>query len=247
MNRRKPGQSIMEYALIMGIVAVVCIPGLMMLKDSINGSISGMLAPSAAQSSKSNVAKQIAIQTGMPAMQASTTAFAASVNAQDSSVPIGSSQNANIQVSGANGDMQTVYANSATMLELAAQFEQSNPKVSNALIELGQLGQKMALSMANGNKDATEKIWDQFTDLYGTFYEDSQGYGKLSAADQALVSNLTNQSVKLTADFIDIGYGSYTGLNDSRLSPATDKKDAAKQVNSNSVQTEQCGENLKCN
>lgn len=247
MDRKQLGQSIIEYALIMGIVAIVCIPGLLMLKDSLNGSISGMLSSSTTQSFKPNVVKQTVVQPDTSLIQVPTTAFAASVKGQDASLQAGNSQNANIQVSGANGDMQTVYANSATMLELAAQFEQSNPKVSNALIELGQLGQKMALSMASGNKQGTGKLWDQFTGLYGTFYEDSQGYGKLSAADQALVSNLTNQSVKLTADFIDIGYGSYTGLNDSRSSPSSDTTDAANQVNSNSEQTEQCGENLKCN
>lgn len=152
-----------------------------------------------------------------------------------------------IQVSGVNGDATIVAANANALVTLSGRYTKSDPEVSNDLIKLGQLGQKMAQQLDKRDWQTTNSFWEQFTDLYGTMVQDNGVYSRLSTADQALVRAISNQSVQLTSDFTFISYSGYSGFDDYDGGSSAYRDFVVGQVTGNSGQTIQCGKNLKCN
>lgn len=173
----------------------------------------------------------------------------------DITVVLGTGTNLNAVVSqpistmGANGNSATVQANAAQMLAIAAKYSQTAPELSNSIIKLGQLGQQMGHAIDNNDAKTAGQVWDAFATLYREILVEPGVYQKLKPEDQKQIQALTNQSAQLTADFTKIGYAGYTGLDDYRDVPAESNATSklATQVQGNSNQTVQCGQNLSCN
>jgi hypothetical protein len=244
MKQKMQGQSLTEYGLIMALVALLCLPVLVLLKDSIGGGVTHMLPSSKPNNpTTTNILPSGSLPNASPNTNVVNTEVVVSnvVASQDSvdSKPV--------STAGSNGDSSIVQANASKLLTIAAKYTQTTPKLSNALVQLGQLGQQMGQAIASNDKLAASQIWSNFTDLYTDILLLPGVYGKLNPEDQTLVKTLNNQSSQLTANFTGTAYTGHPGLDDYNGVPASSDTKAAEQVQSNSDQTVQCGQNMKCN
>lgn len=156
-----------------------------------------------------------------------------------------------IQTAGVNGDVDQVDTNSARLLALAQQYKDSNQEAHNALTILAQKGEAMARAIRSEDQSRITDTMAGFLGYYSGVVVRSGVYAQLSIQDQSLVNQLSNQNIQISSEQIgQTVYGSVEQQLDTYI-PNQDKNAvsatvAAKQVNKNSDQTRQCGQNLSC-
>jgi len=141
------------------------------------------------------------------------------------------------------------------MIKIAEKYKKTDPKSSNAIVELGKKGQLMAQAMKTGNQAAITTSLNNFNEYFLRHVDNKRGrlgpLSLISRRDGIKVKVLTNRSAQLAALF-STGYIHGQG-NLKRYHSNVDKDNAlgatktASRVHGNSFQTEQCGRKLKCN
>lgn len=239
---KNSGNTLAEYSLIIALVAICSIAGLSRLGFSVANVFSHML-------DKDTKPLVVANQLTADSVNAEADSASTMINRQTEVLPFNTeASDVLIQTVGVNGDIDQVNHNSAQLLALAKQYEDSDPQISNALIILGQKGQSIAQAMQQGQKQGVTDAMADFLGYYsGVVVRSSDVFAQLSAQDQSLVRALSNQNIQLSSERVGHTiYGSSSQQLDSYTPGATSTAAAANQVNGNSTQIKQCGQNLKC-
>lgn len=231
MFQHRRGQTLSEYGLIMGLALLVGLAALGNLSGSVQNGFANMLTSQAHPT------------TTIPGNAGQTMVTAPTVNAQPNMEapvvqgPQVTTAGSSVQVSGANGGK--IYANSQKLFEIAAAYQTSNPAVYNLLIQLGNSGLTLGGTLGEIEAGKITSIESDFNLDYHDYsslaahLKMSEAFKSLSAADQALVLSLTQNTTRTTIEY----------LNSIGGEPATPASTVVKQ---DSTTIKGCGEKGHC-
>jgi hypothetical protein len=219
---RTKGQSLVEFAMTITLVAIVGVAGVMFLGSAIQAELAKLVSPDNTGASGSSV--QISSLppgmsssgsfSGSPLVETPTTGDSTisdtSLNLDSISPPQTTTQTT--QTSGSNGDINTLYANMDSILSFGNSISTSNSTVGNSIVQLGNDGKNLAQAMLQCEQDpscdgptasSATSVQMALNAFQTTYNNDVKGllndgaYAALSQADQQTLDQITADSLSL--------------------------------------------------
>lgn len=163
-NFAHSGNTVAEYAIVLGLILVVSFYGFKILGPALSGNFTKASSTgntlSLLQSPASGFGGSGSGSNSANTAQNTSGGGAGSSLPKASDIVPGNS-NASIQVSGSNGDSGKIYGNAHSIMELASKYKDTDPAAYNLIIKLGLQGQSVAQSMvdlANSNQNQSQAI-----------------------------------------------------------------------------------------
>ncbi len=259
---RHPGNTLTEYSIALGLVALIAVFGLKVLGPAIQSNVTeasqakGTISILSVSPGGVNASKAISGVGGSASIPPPKTSMA-----YNSATPVqvaGSSSV--IQVSGSNGSSGKVYANSQKIFQIAQKYKDTDPATYNLIMKLGQQGQTVGTSMmgmANSQfgqsnainefsggtrvaqaSQAAEDASKNFNSQSNN-YRDVWGFEVKTSPEYAAMSPEDQQTIYNLAEESVAAMQNYTPTE-------TDASNLASTVHDNGKKTEACGANGHC-
>jgi hypothetical protein len=272
---RTKGQSLVEHAMTIALVAIAGVAGVMVLGSVIQAELANVASSGNTGAPGSSV--QIS---SLPPGMSSGGSLLETPNTGDSTISDTSFDLDSIsppkttaqttQTSGSNGDINTLYANMDSILSFGNSISTSNSTVGNSIVQLGNDGKNLAQAMLQCEQDpscdgptasSATSVQMALNAFQTTYNNDVKGllndgaYAALSPADQQTLDQITADSLSLADALLQqlwpsggysITMNSNGTMSVTQNTNTTTTSSGSQQVDANSNQTIQCGTDGQC-
>ena len=234
LHQSKFGQSLLEYSLAAGLIALVCVGALSMLGGDVNKGFHSILPPPGS----GTMFKDGASSDSDKSTKLSDQGTSGNQNSNSSSSKVLEQYQSIVQTAGSLGDEKVLFGYSDQLVAHASKLQDENPALFNRIVQLGIVGKKMGKLMTAYQQSpsrANNTILGNSTldyDKVWMLVQQSAEYQHLSEADKALIHQLSMASMNLAGDVL--------GKNGQVVNPGG-------MVDGHSNQIITCGQNETCN